>query len=108
MLRHIVGIERKRPRKGKGVSIVLNFDMQYSVDFQVRQLIADQYGGDWSNKVFFDEGDSERTYGAHWPGVFDAAELVNKSDEGWLDGLPWVVPHKKNPELFDEEGKYNE
>jgi hypothetical protein len=109
LLKHILQIERKRKRKGKGVKLVLNFDMQYIEDFKVRALIADAYGGDWSNKVFFDEGDTDRTFGAHWPGVFDLGEMVERAeaDAGWWDAIKdeWVVPHKKNPELFDDEGK---
>ena len=59
LLRWIVKLEQKRKRKGLGAKLVLNFDMQYSEDNRVRGLIAEQYGGDWTNKVFFDEGGTD-------------------------------------------------
>lgn len=109
-LRHIVRIEQKRERKGKGAKLVLGFDTSYSEDYKVRGLIAQQYGGDWSKKIFFDEGDGERNYGVHWPGVWDMEELVRKADNGWFEEIKdqWVVPPKKNPEIFDDQGNWKQ
>lgn len=106
MIRHVIRIEQKRARKGRGAVIVSNFEVQFATDLPLREKMAERYGGTW-HKVFFDEGDGERQFGVHWPGVFDLEELVAKADSGWLEELKdnWVIPHKKNPELFDETGK---
>jgi hypothetical protein len=104
-IRHVIKVEQKRARKGKGALLVANFDRQYPEDEPLRQGIREQYGGEFY-KIFFDEGDGERDFGVHWPGVFDLEELVKRADEGWLEEIKdaWVIPPGRNPELFDEKG----
>jgi hypothetical protein len=104
-LRHIIRVEQLRKRKGKGAVVVANFDRQYPADEPLRQGIKKQYGGTW-HKVFFDEGDGEREFGVHQPGVFDLEKLVKRADAGWLDEIKdvFVVPPGKNPELFHPNG----
>lgn len=106
MIRHVMKVEHMRQRKGRGAILVGNFDRQYAEDWPAVQGIREKYDG-VMHKIFFDEGDGERDFGVHMPLVFDLEELVKKVEEGFLEAVKddWVVPPKKNPELFDENGR---
>lgn len=81
IIRHIIGIEQKRPRKGLGVLIIASLVSPQTEAEALQTTFTDRFGGTW-HRIFFDEGDRENEFGVRQVAVFDVAKLVSLAETG--------------------------
>ena len=73
-LRHVSGVLRKRG-VARGKTAIIACDMSWREDVDNAYELRDHFGGQWIGKVWYDEGDDDRMFGAfrliHVPLDFD-------------------------------------